>query len=196
MSWRGLFSSRAVAGESAQIDIHGFVTREGPDLLDYFIRRVERADDAADLLSETFVVIWRRRSSIPVDLIEARMWLYGVARKVLTTHRRGAGRRNTLSERLRLELAVASTASHLEGALLHEQVRQLIRGLDEIDREIIGLVYWEGFALVEVARILSMRPSTVRSRHARARAALRIALLTKGTKDSDDDRPDVGIAHA
>ncbi|MGV8885682.1 MAG: RNA polymerase sigma factor [Microbacteriaceae bacterium] len=186
MSWRELFSARESASESAQLDIHQFVAREGPALLDYFIRRVESTDDAADLLSDAFVVLWRRRASIPSDMTESRMWLYGVARKVLTTHRRGTGRRKNLSERLRLELAVASNAPHHEEALLYEHVRHLIKDLDEIDREIIGLVYWEGFALVEVAQILSMKPATVRSRHARARAALRMALLENGDEESDE----------
>ena len=108
------------------------------------------------------------------------MWLFGVARKVLGTHRRGKSRRHDLAERLRRELAVAPSTPSTSGDELHQHVRLLVGELDEVDREIIGLVYWEGFALVDVARILSMRPATVRSRHARARARLQIALRDAG----------------
>jgi len=177
MSWRGLISARSTAIASVRIDVEKLVRREGPALLDYFGRRVTNTDDAADLVGDTLVVVWRRRASVPANETEARMWLYGVARKVLGTHRRGAGRRKDLAERLRLELVATPTSPSRAETTIQEHVRQLIGDLDEIDREIIGLVYWEGFALVEVAQILSMRPGTVRSRHARARAELRSALL-------------------
>ncbi len=45
-----------------------------------------------------------------------------------------------------------------------------------VDRDIIGLVHWEGFSLVEVSRILRMKEGTVRSRYHRARTSLRAEL--------------------
>ena len=59
---------------------------------------------------------------------------------------------------------------------LSVEVRSAIAELGTIDQEIVRLVYWDGFTLAEVAQILNMRPPTVRSRHARARAKLRDAL--------------------
>jgi RNA polymerase sigma-70 factor (ECF subfamily) len=56
------------------------------------------------------------------------------------------------------------------------EVRSVIALLNETDQEILRLVYWDGFSLVEAAQLLGLRPSTVRSRHARARATLRTAL--------------------
>lgn len=172
-------SAQATASSRSRTDISGLVGREAPALFDYFARRVDQTEDAADLLGDTLMVVWRRSSSIPDDETRARMWLYGVARKVLSTHRRSAARRNSLAERLRLELAVKSpTISHDND--IHDHVRSLLSDLDKIDQEIIGLVYWEGFSLIEVARIMSLRPGTVRSRHSRARAELRAALLETG----------------
>ncbi|MBB2959045.1 sigma-70 family RNA polymerase sigma factor [Pseudoclavibacter helvolus] len=43
------------------------------DLLSYFGRRVSIPADAADLLSETFVVAWRRIDHMPSDPEQARM---------------------------------------------------------------------------------------------------------------------------
>lgn len=154
------------------LNIAAFVEREAPAVLDYFGRRVAHAD-AADLLGETLVVVWRKAGSIPSDETRARMWLYGVARKVLSGHRRSAVRRTALAERLRLELEVDRPEPD---DALRDAVRGHIAALPELDREIIGLVYWEGFSLAEVATILGMRPATVRSRHARAREKLRLAL--------------------
>jgi len=154
------------------LNIAAFVEREAPAVLDYFGRRVAHAD-AADLLGETLVVVWRKAGSIPSDETRARMWLYGVARRVLSGHRRSAVRRTALAERLRLELEIDRPEPD---DALRDAVRGHIAALPELDREIIGLVYWEGFSLAEVATILGMRPATVRSRHARAREKLRLAL--------------------
>ena len=157
-----------------KLDFAELVEREAPGILAYFGRRVASADDAADLLGDTLVVAWRKAASVPRSDTEARMWLYGVARNVLSTHRRTLARRGALEEKVRADATVRTEPPVLD------HVRALIGDLDPVDREIIGLVYWEGFSLAEVAGILRMRASTVRSRHARARAWLREALLESG----------------
>ena len=64
--------------------------------VDYFGRRNAMVPaDAADLLSETFVVAWRRGDPTPVESEQARMWLFGVARRVRANAARGAARRYT-----------------------------------------------------------------------------------------------------
>lgn len=167
-----LVTSLPARAESARLDVRAFVEREAPSILDYFGRRVPSAD-AADLLGETLVVVARKTGSIPSDELHARMWLFGVARKVLSTHRRSATRRIALADKLRLEL---TARPEVPDAAAHDDVREAIAALPGVDREIIELVYWEGFSLEEVAGILSMRPATVRSRHARAKEKLRTLL--------------------
>ncbi len=43
------------------------VREHAPGILAYFSRRVEPGHDAADLLAETLLVVWRRASSLPTD---------------------------------------------------------------------------------------------------------------------------------
>ena len=170
-----------VTSRRATVDITVLVEREAPGLLGYFMRRADSPDDAADLLGDTLVIIWRRKSAIPDDDTHARMWMYGVARKVLSGYRRGARRRTALTDRLRDQLAILPSATSTEG--LGQGVSELLERLPELDREIIRLAYWEGFSLVEVGGILSLRPGTVRSRHARAMAKLRTALESDSVSD-------------
>ncbi|MEV4497219.1 sigma factor [Micromonospora arborensis] len=61
-------------------------------LLAYAMRRVEQPEDAADVVAETFLVAWRRSREMPPEA-EARLWLHGVARRVLANHHRGGARR-------------------------------------------------------------------------------------------------------
>ncbi|MFN4001458.1 RNA polymerase sigma factor [Microcella sp.] len=145
------------------------VRRESADLLAYFARRVEQPADAADLLSDTLVVIWRRSRDIPLDPHEARLWSFGVARKVLSGHWRSRRRRADVVAKLGEELTNVNTSSD-PGSLL--DVRSAIARLSELDREIVRLVYWEGFTLEETSRLLTMSSATVRSRHHRAKAKL------------------------
>lgn len=142
-----------------------------PALLAYFYRRVD-GGDAADLLNDTLLVVWRKARSVPDDDAEARMWMFGIARRVLATHRRSSHRRSALHERLRAELAATPPAEPEDVRALRDALAQL----PEIDQEIIRLVHWDGFSQVEVAQLLGLPEGTVRSRHQRARVRLRAAL--------------------
>src|ERR1700753_2519155 len=75
-------------------------------ILGYALRRTASPDDAADILAETFLVAWRRLDDLP-DGEDARLWLYGVARRVLANYYRGERRRTALAGRLREEVAAA-----------------------------------------------------------------------------------------
>jgi RNA polymerase sigma-70 factor (ECF subfamily) len=176
---------RDLAPSSEAADIEQVFRREAPALLGYFVRRVTPAEDAADLVSETFLAAWKspRRETVPPEAL--RPWLFGIARKVLSQHRRGKHRRSALSERLRTSVRT-DLAAGLDGTAtisdphLSEHVRQLISYLPSIDREIITLVYWEGFTQEEVATIVGKRAVTVRSRLSRARSLLRSQLTESG----------------
>src|SRR5215469_9083439 len=68
-------------------------------ILGYALRRTRAPEDAADVIAETFLTAWRRLEEVPPEP-EARLWLYGVARRVLANHHRGERRRSALTERL------------------------------------------------------------------------------------------------
>ncbi|MGL3150789.1 RNA polymerase sigma factor [Microbacterium sp. A82] len=158
-------------------DIERAFRESAPALLGYFIRRVTPEEDAADLLSETFLAAWKspKRNAIMPEAMKP--WLFGIARNVLSQYRRGVRRRSALGDRLRSHVR-ADLAAQLDGSTaalnpdVAEHVRHLISDLPAIDQEIITLVYWEGFTQEEVAAILGRRAVTVRSRLSRARARL------------------------
>lgn len=162
--------------------VTGLVEAEARALLGYFTRRLDGSSDAADLLGETLLVIWRRVNALPADPVEARMWMYGVAARVLSQHRRAGTRRTALTERLRIELQ--DTGGHEPETAL--AVRAALRSLDPVDAEIIRLVHWEGFTQAQVATILGKRPGTIRSRYHRARGQLHKLL----SNDADERQHD------
>jgi hypothetical protein len=52
----------------------------GAALLAYFHRRVEPAEEAAVLLNDLLLVLWRRAASAPTGPEEVRMWMFPESR--------------------------------------------------------------------------------------------------------------------
>ena len=140
-----------------------------PALLAYFVRRITPVEDAADCLSETLVVLWRRRRSRPDDEEGARRWAFGVAKGVLANAHRGRLRRSALADRVRLEVA----ASVVPSAEVDLDVRRALDELGEADRELVTLIVWDGFGVAEAGALLGLKPDAARSRYSRTRARLR-----------------------
>jgi len=149
------------------------VALNGADLLAYFGRRVSPSEDAADLLGETLVTVWRRVADLPSDELRARMWMFGVARRVLANYNRGNRRRWELASKLRRELAAhpAEYASRVD----HSDIWADVDALPGAQRELIVLVHGDGFTVTEAARVLSISASTARTRYATALKALQLA---------------------
>ncbi|GIF01342.1 RNA polymerase sigma factor [Paractinoplanes rishiriensis] len=141
-------------------------------LLAFASRRVEQPEDAADVVAETFLVAWRRNGDLPAD-DEVRLWLYGVARRVLANHYRGGTRRDRLGERLRQRLAVVASADPGHDVPQRLVVREALKLLSETDREILMLTAWEGLEPREVAAVIGASPVVVRTRLSRARKRMR-----------------------
>ena len=142
-------------------------------VLGYALRRVPAPEDAADVVAETFLIAWRRRADLPAG-DEARLWLYGVARRVLANHLRGEGRRSRLGDRLRTELAhQVSVPDPADEVVRVRALRTAMSRLEPADREVLELTAWEELAPREIAVALDLSPEVVRSRLSRARARLR-----------------------
>jgi len=148
----------------------------GP-VLGYVLRRTQNGEDAADVVAETFLTAWRRFDEVPPD-DRARLWLYGVARRVLANHHRGERRRSGLSDRLRAELAEVQLAPEFTSELAG--IGAAFRSLPDADRELLALVAWEGLDNAQIAAVLSCSRNAVRIRLHRARAKFRKALDAPG----------------
>ena len=141
-------------------------------LLNYLERRVG-VDDAPDALAEVMTVVWRRAGDLPGDATEARMWMFGIAKGVVANAVRGKVRRAKLADRLRTVTASSAPASSADRGL---EVRDAIGRLAPGLAEMIRLVHWDGFSLAEAAAIEGIPASTARSRYARAKRELAVAL--------------------
>ena len=141
-------------------------------VLAYARRRLE-PDLAEDVAAETFAIAWRRREEMPR---EALLWLYAIARGVVSNHRRSEARRLRLAARLAQERGAGDedpaglVADRLELAHAFD-------ALEDSDRELLMLVAWEGLAPRQGARVLGCSAATFRVRVHRARKRLEQGLV-------------------
>ncbi|MFD1536744.1 RNA polymerase sigma factor [Nonomuraea guangzhouensis] len=142
-------------------------------LLGYAIRRCSSPEDAADVVAETYVIAWRRMAEFP-DGEAGRLWLYGVARRVLANHRRGERRRATRHAELTAEArALYTTPSPQTGP---DDVGEAMDLLSEDDRELLALAVWEELDPGEIAKVLGCSRNAARIRLYRARKRFAKAL--------------------
>ena len=95
----GQIEMEALGQELAQVRFTKLYREHGRAVLEYALRRVEAREDAADVVAETFLVVWRRIGEVP-EGDGARLWLYGVARLTLANLHRAERRRTRLGRRL------------------------------------------------------------------------------------------------
>ncbi len=143
--------------------------RHAPAVKAYMLRRA-RASLADDLVAEVFVVCWRRFDEVPVDPLP---WLLAVARRVLSTQRRGERRRDALRERIAEN---AREPSQAPASPENTTILAALGRLTEADRELLLLIAWEGLSPTQAATVIGVKPPTVRVRLLRARRRLAHAL--------------------
>lgn len=137
----------------------------------YARRRCVEQSDADDVVSEVFVVVWRRIKEVP-DGNDALPWLYGVARRVLSNSRRTEQRRSRLQSKLRgVRETYAEVESKVVGRASAAQGLVVLARLKEPDQEVLRLSGWEGLSNGEIATALgcSDNAATLRLHRARRR---------------------------
>lgn len=138
----------------------------------YAFRRTSDREAAADVVSETFLVCWRRLDDVPPEPLP---WLYVVARNCLMSRGRAARRADE---------ARRAAADHLahppdpgDAIAERDAVLTALADLPERDREALLLVAWEGLAGTAAATAAgcSRTAFAMRLRRARRRFEARLA---------------------
>lgn len=147
-------------------------------VLAYALRRVP-PDDAREVLSEAFLVAWRRLDEIPRHALP---WLLVVARNVILNQQRSGRRRRALGSRLEADLSrrasVGSDPADEVGT--RQAVIAALRRLKPIEREALILSAWDKLNHREAALVAGCSPGTFAVRLHRARKHLAKELAATG----------------
>jgi len=133
---------------------------------------------AEDVLSETFLVAFRRRADFDTDAESAAPWLLGIASRLIR-RQRAVEAKQWRSFAASVSQHEQSTLGGLDDALTRVDaerevatLRARIAALAPRDRETLLLYAWQGMSYDEVAVALGVPVGTVRSRLNRVRRRL------------------------
>jgi RNA polymerase sigma-70 factor (ECF subfamily) len=144
----------------------------------YVARRLGR-DAADDLVAETFLVAFSRRQGYDPGQPSARPWLYGIATRLISRHRRDEVRFFRAIARSGIDPAAEPVADEgirrADALLLRRRLAGALAALSAADRDAL-LLAADGLSYQEAALALGIPAGTLSSRLARARRHVRVAL--------------------
>ena len=137
--------------------------------------RLASRHDAEEVATDTFRIAWERYSvgealNVP--------WLYGVLRNVIGNEYRSRDRRSALREKIGEQAVFHGPDDHDP----YGDVREAVERLPVEHREILKMTYWEDLKGPEVAAVLGLSATAVRSRLLRARRLLKAELAQESTQ--------------
>jgi RNA polymerase sigma-70 factor (ECF subfamily) len=158
-------------------------------VLRYAVRRTDTSA-AQDVVSEAFLVAWRRLAEVPDDPAQSLPWLYGVARRALANSDRSRRRAQRLSAQLsRAGTEETLVADPADGVTEQARVQQALGSLAEHDQEILRLIGWEGLDLAGAALAMGSSRATTAVRLHRARSRMARALGALDAENGEAGTP-------
>ncbi|WP_052748349.1 RNA polymerase sigma factor [Cellulomonas sp. FA1] len=167
--------SEELPGDRASEDWISPLFRSMYPELTHYVARHGGASFVADVLSETFLVVWRRRDVAPSGAGERRGWVYGIAKRVLQHHREAVMRDQRLRARLR---AISREPPRLapdpaDGVRVRESLERWMKPLTAKERAVVELAVLRDLTAAETASRLGCSTTAVGTRLTRARAKMR-----------------------
>jgi RNA polymerase sigma factor (sigma-70 family) len=164
--------------------------RHSAEILRYVYARLG-ANLAEDVTAETFLAAFRCRGRYDGAWPDARPWLYGIAVRQISRHRRAEARWLRL---LGSALADGPVEDHGDRAAervtaqrLRPRLASVVAALPPQDRELLLLVAWAELSYVEAAAALGTTTSAVKARLHRIRVRTRQELGGSNPMSEEND---------
>ena len=154
--------------ENFTLSFEEIYTRNFRRIFSFMSARLSERETARDLAVEVFVRFLKTRPSVIRKNVPS--YLYGIAKKVLADYRRDKKRIATEEHSVDLEKLPAPEALDIVDIFA---LKEGIKQLEVVDREILNLRFWNDESHKEIAKHLGMSPIQVRQRFHRALKRLR-----------------------
>jgi len=156
---------------------------------------------AEDVMSETFLVAFERRTAFDPAVSDARPWLLGIATRLMRKHARvearaWKGMASDLAAQVTPDL-IDHAGARIDAERLSRRLGKALQRLNLVDRDTLLLYAWADLDYASIATAMQVPIGTVRSRLNRARRILRRAAGTDGIEqETDHGRVDSAPQHA
>ncbi len=165
--------------------MHKFYDAYADAVYRFALRRVSQPADAADVLHEVMLEVWRKAGSYQ-QRSRVRTWVLGIANHKALDHLRRLGRRR---EREDESADLASQASltadpqaALAGVAEARWLRYCLDKLSAVQRQVMHLAFFQELSCTEIAEVLQCPVGTVKTRMLHARQRMQHCLATVGVE--------------
>ena len=150
--------------------------------LDSFVRNLAAAEELAE---DTFVRLGVKKPHF-AEKSSFRTWLYAIGRNIAIDFLRKQAKHGTVPID---DCAEPADGESLETAYLREErkviIHKAMNGLKSEYRQVLWLIYFEGFSCRETAAVMKKSVHNVETLAYRARQSLKSELIREGLDDED-----------
>ncbi|MBO3749998.1 sigma-70 family RNA polymerase sigma factor [Streptosporangiaceae bacterium NEAU-GS5] len=177
------------------LDVATVVAQVRTRLVAFVARRIDRPDDAEDIVQDVLMRIGRSAETLR-DIERLEAWVYQITRNAIIDYQRKATRTGRAYAQVAFDRSLDDGATDPgELAVMAGCLAPMLGQLSDRDRRAIDLVDYDGLTQTEAAQRLGLSVPGMKSRIQRARARLRTLLLAC-CQVSVDVRGDVSDVHA
>jgi RNA polymerase sigma-70 factor (ECF subfamily) len=174
MTQTDAFLLQRIAGGDKQALAALYRAHEKP-LYRFILSRLNDPHEAADILHDTFMDVWRVAASFE-GRSQVRTWIFGIAyRKVIDAHRK-RGRVDLTDEVPETGEMEDSAEVSLGAAQEAEHLRYCMGRLSDDHRSAISLAFYEDMTCAQIAEVAGVPEGTIKSRLFHARKLLQHCL--------------------
>ena len=156
--------------------------RYAPSMLAIAIRIVRDRTEAEDVVHDSFVLVGERAGQYVADRGTVAAWLITLVRNLSIDRKRRNDRRGAIARDVFAHEPTVESPSDADpetsalGADRRERIRRALATLPDVQRTTLEVAFFEGLSYPEIAEREGVPLGTIKSRAARALAALRDAL--------------------
>jgi RNA polymerase sigma-70 factor (ECF subfamily) len=162
--------------------------RYAPTMLGIAVRIVRERAEAEDVVHDAFVVVGDRANQYAAERGSVGAWLVTLVRNLSIDRTRRRERRGAIAREVFAhepgagpgEGGGADPEAHALGAAQRDRIRRALAALPDVQRATLEIAFFEGLSYPEIAEREGVPLGTIKSRAARALAALREALQAQG----------------
>jgi RNA polymerase sigma-70 factor (ECF subfamily) len=173
-------------GEGDILAVGALYDRYAATMLAIALRIVRDHAEAEDIVHDAFVMVGDRARQYVADRGSVGAWLITLVRNLSIDRARRRDRRGAIARDVFAHEPADSGSAHPDpearmlGADEGSRVRRALAALPEVQRATLEIAFFEGLTYPEIAEREGVPLGTIKSRAARALAALRDALQAQG----------------
>lgn len=151
-----------------------------PRLIQYIYSRIRHPQDAEDLTQQILMKAYRLRESYDPAKSSPSTWVYTIARSAVVDYLRTRKSPTSLDAIEGADNLLRDGGDGPELSLLRSETQDALAAaltrMEEKERDLLILHYYEELPLTEIARLMSLSYSSIKRLHARSLAQLKLLM--------------------